>query len=322
MGWLLVIAGLYATSFGWVSARKFGEAWRDLTLESGSGALDESLACDLVSDFVGLNEYRRKVKCQGELVVTGEAARLAGVKVDWEDRTYCLARVPGWKVLRAVKGVPCFPTPPPEPSRAIESEQERVTVFTRALMTQRLEGIRMAMTSEVRPRKCAQGTRARRSDIPLLEFELLQGGGSESWAFLSTGWLRDAVIKGDFDSLLTASERWATGRPWVAVVTSASRKEPVGGLLDARFIHGELTGTMTVIDAEAGELLCEAPFSFQSSGTLKPLPRQRWARLDFGPLREIATKERVDADLEERFRAAALKTINEMTGYHAWPSLH
>ena len=318
LGWLLAIALLYATSFGWLTARKFREAWREIALESGE--LDESLACDLVADFVVQNESGRKVrKCEGELVVIGAAARLSGVTVDWEDRSYCLARAPGWRALRVTQGVPCFPTPPPDVDRVLESEQQRVAAWTRSTLQARLAAIRMAMTSKVRPSKCAQGMRARRSDIPLLEFELLQGGDTSlSWPLLSTAWLRDAVLKDDAGALLKAADRWAMGRPWVAVITSASRESALGGPAFYKpFRRGSLTGTMTVIDAEVGELLCEVPFAFESSATLAPLPGRLLGLARF----DAPTNERVQTDFQERFKAAALKTLNEMTGYQAWPAL-
>ena len=85
LGWLLLVAALYASAFGWLSVRHLREVMRgDDPL---SGELDESLACDLVTDFVAERESYRKVKCLGSLVSTSEAARLAGVKVDWDERT-------------------------------------------------------------------------------------------------------------------------------------------------------------------------------------------------------------------------------------------
>lgn len=325
MGWLLVVAALYASAFGWFTPRKLRDAWRGENALLGE--LDESLACDLVSDFVAVNEYRRKVKCNGALDVTGDAARF-GVKVDWEDRTYCLARTPGWTVLRHTNGVPCFPSPPPDPSQPIASENERVIAAVTTQFAGRLAGIRAAMNSEVRPPGCGKRKkRTPRNDVPLLEFELLQGdGGDEGWAFLSTSWLREAVVKGDRGSLLTAAQRWGRGRPWVAVVTSATRLEARSGLglgKDRGWERGRLTGTMTLVDAEAGELLCEAPFQFENSATLPPLPKPYGKRrFEIAPILELPTSERVRADLEARYHAAAMRTLNEMTGYDAWPSTY
>lgn len=329
VGWLLVVASLYASAFGWFTPRKLREAWRGKNALTGE--LDESLACDLVSDFVAVNEFRRKVKCNGALDVTDDAARF-GVKVDWEVRTYCLARTPGWTVLRHTKGVPCFPSPPPDPSQAIASEHERVTATVTTQLASRLEGIRAAMASDTRPLKCAKRTgpeSARRpgslrNDVPLLEYELLQGdGGDEAWAFLSSSWLRDAVVRGDQPALLTAAQRWGHGRPWVAVVTSAARLQAQARLGLGGWARGRLTGTMTLIDAEARELLCEAPFEFESSATLPPLPKPYGKkRFDLAPVLDLPTRERVQSDFEARYRSAAMRTLNEMTGYDAWPSTY
>ena len=326
MGWLLVVAALYASAFGWFTPRKLREAWRGENALLGE--LDASLACNLVSDFVAVNEYRRKVKCNGALDVMGDAARLS-VQVDsWEDRTYCLARTPGWQVLRHANGVPCFPSPPPDPTRAIASEAERVTATVTTQFASRLEGIRAAMNNEARPPKCAKGKPGTRKEVPLLEFELLQGdGGDEGWAFLSTGWLREAVVKGDKGSLLTAAQRWSRGRPWVAVVTSATRAQAQAalgvGTARGTWAKGRFTGTMTLVDAEAGALLCEAPFEFESSATLPPLPKPYGKkRFEIAPILDLPTSERIRADFEARYHAAAMRTLHEMTGYDAWPSTY
>jgi hypothetical protein len=323
MGWLLVVASLYASAFGWFTPRKLREAWRGENALLGE--LDESLACDLVADFVGVNEYRRKVKCNGALDVTGDAARF-GVRVDWEDRTYCLARTPGWQVLRHTNGVPCFSSPPPDPTQPIASENERVTATVTTQFASRLEGIRAAMQSDTRPPKCRKRKGATRNDVPLLEFELLQGdGGDEEWAFLSSSWLRDAVVKGDKGSLLTAAQRWGRGRPWVAVVTSATRSQAQAalgvGMARGTRARGRLTGTMTLVDAEAGELLCEAAFEFESSATLPPLPKPYGKRrFEIAPILDLPTSERVRSDFEARYHSAAMRTLNEMTGYDVWPT--
>jgi hypothetical protein len=318
----LLVAALYGSAFGWLSERKLREVMRGD--DQLNGELDEYLACDLVTDFVLARESYRKVKCQGALEVTGWAARFVGVKVDWEERTYCLARTPKWTVLRSSKGVPCFPNPPPDPSQALASEDERVMARVTAQVNGRLAGIRTAMASRVRPAKCTKRKSTQHNDVPLLEYELLQGDGrSEDWAFLSSTWLRDAVIRGDRDSLLTAVERWDRGRPWVAVVTSASREQAMSGVGRGGFMRGRLTGTITLVDAEAGELLCEAPFEFESSVALPQVPNvfgKKNYRL--APIIDQPTQERVRSDFEARYKSAAMKTLNEMTGYDAWPSVY
>lgn len=325
IGWLLLVAALYASSFGMFSPRGFRDAWRGP--DALNGKLDESLACDLVTDFVLQSEGRRKVKCGELLEVTGSAARLSEVKVDWEWRTYCLARTPRWTVLRHSRGVPCFPSPPPDQSRALESERERVIAVARGELADRLDGIRRAMGSEVRPARCAQVRKTHHEDVPLLEYELLLGGGGDlHWAFLSTPWLRDAVVKDGPAEVLAAAERWSTLRPWVAVITSTTREQAMAGLgkglLGPGRVRGRLTGTMTLVDAAIGELLCEAPFSFESSATLAAPPRPGSRKgPDLSALLDFPSQERVNADFEGRYNTAVMLKLGEMTSNGAWPTL-
>lgn len=322
MGWLLLVAALYAAALGWLSPRNLREAWRGP--DALTGELDVSLACDLVTDFVDATEYRRKVECGDLLEVTGDAARFSGVLVGREPRTYCLARLPQWQVLRQTRGVPCFPTRP-DPARPAAFEHERVAEYAKTQLARRLEAIRQAMTSEVRPLKCTPRAHSKAGSLPLLEFELLQAGAAdEAWAFLSTKWLRAAVVEGGPEAILTATERWSEGRPWVAVITSSTRKPamlgPGGGMLG--WTRGQLTGTMSIVDAEAGELLCEAPFQFESSRTLLPPlpPLEKKGRFEISPNLVRPTSARVREDFEERSRLAAERAVNELTSYAAWPA--
>ena len=278
-------------------------------------------------------EPHTKVGCSKLAVeVAGEVARVAEVKVGWEERNYCLARTPRWQVLRHVKGVPCFPTPPEDRTRAVTSENERVVAAVTAQFTARLEGIRQAMASQVRPRKCAGVASSNHSDVPVLEFELLQqDSGVAGWEFLSTPWLRAAVLeRGNTEGLLEAAEKWRRGRPWVAVVTSATREPASAGIdpqlhlrLPTFWQRGRLTGTLSLIDAEAGALLCEAPFSFESSQTLPSLPILYGKRdRAIAPILDIPTEARVHADFEARFHSAVMTTLNEMTAFKVWPALY
>lgn len=311
MGWLLLVAGLYASAFGWLSPRALRDRWRGP--DALSGELTESLACDLVRDFVQQTEAG-EVECRGALVVSGAVARLEDTRVDLERRTWCLARVPKWAVLRHTKGGPCFPTPPDDLARPLESERERLVAWAQARLAARLEGIRVAMRSEARPRKCAPGERGESGEVPLLEFELLDGRGEARWSFLSTSWLREAVVSPTPANALAALEHWGALRPWVAVVTSSAREEAqrIGG--------GHLQGTLTLVDAQAGTLRCEAPFAFDSGPAIRlPEGLPQFGTTRRTPVRPQLTEDRVRADFEARYRTAATHVLNEMTSWDAWP---
>ncbi len=324
LGYLLVVPVLYLAAFDWLTVRKLRDSWRGS--DALNGELDESLACDLAKDFVKLNgDSYSKVLCKGELVVSGDVARLTNVQANWNPHTFCFARTPRWQVLRSDEGVPCFGSPPPDLSRPLESEHERVMEAAITLLNDRLAGVRRAMESAERPEKCTAHRRSTRGDVPLLEFELLQGQGAESWSFLSTPWLREAVVKGDEASLLSVAQHWRELRPWVAVVTSAARVEPHGGSLITPWKHGSLMGTMTLVDAEAGTLLCEVPFTFESSATIERPPspsKYGKSRINIEPIQTVQTDAEVRADLQRRYESAATRTINLMTTYDAWPSFH
>lgn len=331
LGWLLLVPALYASAFQWITLRKLRDAWRGP--DALTGTLDRSLACDLVSDFIAKDENRRHVKCEGALTVLGDGggASLSGVQVDWEQRTYCLARAPHWTVLRVVRSMPCFATPPPDLAHPIESERERVQLTATARMGDQLAGIRTAMTSDVRPATCPPRTRDQHgAEVPVLEYELLQGGvGDPAWSFLSTSWLRAAVVAEKEsgpalkDALLDASERWAPELPWVAVVTSQSRTEPRAGLALKPWTRGQLSGTLALVDAAKGELLCEVPFSFKSSDTLeRPRPSSYKSRLNIAPIFDIETDDRIQADFKRRYDSEATRVLNVMSSYGVRPSMH
>ncbi len=317
----MVVPALYLAAFDVLTMRTLREVWRGS--DALNGELDESLACDLAKDFVKQSDSFSAVLCKGELVVLGDVARLSNVQVNWNPHTYCFARTPRWQVLRRDQGIPCFGTPPPDLSRARESEHERVMEVARTQLNDRLDGVRRAMASNVRPAQCQVHRRSNRGDVPVLEFELLQGEGAESWSLLSTPWLRKAVVNRDEPSLLSAAEHWGAVRPWVAVVTSASRVEPQGGSLISPWVRGRLSGTLTLVDAEAGTLLCEAPFSFESSATIeRPKPQYGKGRINIEPIVTVQTDADVRADFKKRYESAATRTLNEMTAYDAWPSFH
>jgi hypothetical protein len=322
LGWLLLVPALYLTAFQKVTLRSLRDAWRGPNALLGE--LDESLACDLVTDFVrAQNEFARRVTCEGQVVASRDVATLTNVKVDWETRSYCLARTPSWTVLRTTGVMPCFPTPPPDLNRAVASEQERLTTAATNQMRERLDGILRAMASELRPAKCARkdGTS---TEVPVLEFELLQGGdGAPAWAFLSTPWLREAVLHDTPPKQLAALERWSQGRPWVAVVTSQHREEARGGSLGTPWKRGRLDGTLSLIDAEAGVLLCEAPFGFTSSASLPPPPKAYGrGRINIAPIVLYETEERVQADFRQRYQSTAMDTLSKLTSYGVRASIY
>jgi hypothetical protein len=310
IGWLLLLGGLYSSAFGWVTPRKVRDALRDPL----NGELDESLACDLVTDFVHVGSPRVKVACAPALVVSGDAARASAVKVDSELRTYCFARVDGWRVLREATGMPCFPTAPEDRLHPLAAERARMAATAQTRLRERLAGVRAAMESEVRPLKCNTRGQAH-GEVPVLEFELLQGSGADEWRFLSTPWLRDAVVKRTPVTELAAADLWGRGRPWVAVVTSASRvSAAMAPESMTEWQRGKLTGTLTLVDAAAGTLLCEAPFEFSSSPKLAPLPRVR-ARNGpvIPPILDLPTEARVTADFHDRYHEA-VRRLDELTG--------
>lgn len=320
-GWLSLVAALYASAFGWLSPRKLRDRWRGP--DALRGELTPSLACDLVTDFVLETESVSDVDCGGAVEVSGDVARLVDTRVRFHRRDWCLARVPQWRVLRATRGVPCFPTPP-DAARPLEAERERVLAWAELELKERLDRIRTAMASDIRPRKCPIGEQGRGGEVPLLEFELLQGPGSVRWSFLSTSWLREAVIGPKPATALVAMERWGELRPWVAVVTSSTREEAQLTSGRARgWSRGRMKGTLTLVDAERGTLRCEAPLSFESSASLMVLPSalpqfgndSRLSPLMGTPL----TEDRVRSDFEARYRSAAATVLNEMTSWDAWP---
>jgi hypothetical protein len=316
IGWLLVVPTLYVTAFDWFSPRNLREAWRG---ESALiGELDETLACDLVTDSVKANEFARKVSCEGELVSLGDAARLENVVVDKEHRSFCLARAPYWVVLRSTRDMPCFPTPPPDYTRPLESERDRVSATAQAQVKEWAEGIRMAMMSTDRPARCPEIKRARHGvEVPMLEYELLQGSGDPAWAFLTTPWLHEALVNPNANSALKVARRWTEERPWVAVITSASREAPKVLGIAKGWGRGQLTGTISLIDAGAGELICERDFSFRSSDSLGPEQQPTFGkrRINIAPIFDLPTEARVQADFKRRYESAAMRTVNEMTSY-------
>ena len=325
----MLVPALYLTAFDWLSPRNLREAWRGP--EALSGELDDTLACDLVTDYVKREEFARKVSCEGELVSLGEVARLPEVIVDKQHRTYCLARAPKWTVLRTTQNMPCFPTPPPDLTRPVESERERVQETAQRQLTEWAEGIRIAMASPTRPSRCPEIKRARLGvEVPLLEYELLQGSGDPAWAFLTTPWLRDGLMNGDAAAVLKAAQRWSDDRGWVAVVTSASRDAPKADALGKglpfahNWLRGQLTGTISLVDAAAGELLCERDFSFRSSDRLEPeyQPTYGKRRLNLAPIFDSPTDARIQADFRRRYDSAALRTVSEMTSYGVRTSLY
>ena len=321
LGWLLVVPALYVAACDSLTLRSLRDLLRGA--DALNEELDASLACDLAKDFVKQSGSYSMVLCQGELVVSGDVARLSNVQVNWNPHTYCFARTPGWQVLRSDRGIPCFGSPPPDLSRPLESEHERLMQAATTQLNERLDGVRRAMASEVRPSKCTTHRRSSRGDVPVLEFELLQSGdGAASWSFLSTPWLREAVVKRDEPSLLAATEHWRVVRPWVAVVTSSARTEPHGGSIITPWARGSLSGTMTLIDAEAGTLLCEAPFSFESSMTIERPAKHGKGRINIEPIVIVHTEAEVRGDFMRRYESAATRTLNEMTGYDAWPAFH
>jgi hypothetical protein len=293
-----------------------------------SGELDDTLACDLVTDYVKREEYARKVSCEGEVVALSDAARLPEVVVDKQHRTYCLARAPRWMVLRTSLSMPCFPTPPPDLTRPIESERERVRATAEDQLNEWAEGIRTAMLSTERRARCPQILKGRHGvEVPLLEYELLQQSGDPSWAFLTTGWLREALVQGGAEAALKAHQKWSHDRPWVAVITSASREAPRVLGLGKGWGRGQLTGTISLVDAAAGQLICERDFSFRSSDSLEPEYQPTYGRrklniMPIMPVLDVPTEARVQADFKRRYESAALRTINEMTSYGVRTSLY
>lgn len=322
LGWLLLVPALYISAFDWLSPRNVRDAWRGP--EALSGELDQTLACDLVTDFVKQNEFARKVSCEGELVSLGDVARLPEVVIDKQHRTYCLARAPVWVVLRTTQNMPCFPTPPPDATRPVESERERVQATAQAQLNEWVDGIRVAMASSDRPARCPTIKRARHGvEVPLLEYELLQSSGDPAWAFLTTPWLREALVKGDSAAVLKANQRWSEERSWVAVVTSSSRDAPQAMTYGKTWLRGQLTGTLSLVDAAAGELLCERDFSFRSSDSLEPeYPTYGKRRINLAPIFQMESEPRIQADFKRRYDSAAQRTVNEMTSYAVRTSLY
>ena len=80
---------------------------------------------------------------------------------------------------------------------------------------------------------------------------------------------------------------------------------------------------MTLVDAATGELLCEAPFSFESSATLAAAPRPSARKgLDLSAILDSPNQARVNADFESRYTTAVMLKLSEMTSNGAWPTLH
>ena len=325
IAWILVVPMLYITAFDWFSPRNVREAWRGP--EALSGELDDTLACDLVTDFVKREEYgTRKVNCEGEVVSLGDVARLPDVVIDKQHRTYCLARAPQWVVLRTTESMPCFPTPPSDFTNPIESERARVREFAQDQLNQWAGGIRTAMMSTDRPARCPQVKSARHGvEVPLLEYELLQqSGGDPSWAFLTTPWLREALVSGGPGAVLQAHQRMSQERAWVAVVTSASREAPQVMGIGKGWGRGQLTGTISLVDAGSGTIICERDFAFRSSDQLEPeVPVYgKRSRINIAPIFDVPTEARVTTDFRRRYDSAAQRTINEMTSYGVRTSLY
>lgn len=310
LGWLVVIGLLYPMSRGVLTARAFRELTRGANPE-----LDESYACDLIADFVAAP--RVPVDCRGSLSIIGDAARLSGVVVNHGNpSTYCLARAgQTWLVLRAAGGVPCFATPPPDLSRPVASERERVEAEAKQMFEARMRVISAALASGASvPERCGARVAA---TVPVLDFDRLTSSVPPGWEFLTTRWLREALDDG---RVVEAVARWP--RPWVAILRVGQRAparllsvlEP--GWSPFKFQPGSLSGTVLLMNAETGEVLCAHPFSARSSERLPSVKRP--SKYDL-PTLETPTIERVETDLQRNFRAELHKVMAEMSGYRLTP---
>jgi hypothetical protein len=108
------------------------------------------------------------------------------------------------------------------------------------------------------------------------------------------------------------------------VITSASREAPKVMGIGKGWGRGQLTGTISLVDANTGTLLCERDFAFRSSDQLEPeIPVYgKRSRLNLAPIFDVPTEARVSADFRRRYESQALRTVQEMTSYAVRTSLY
>lgn len=312
LAWLVAIGLLYPMSRGVLTLRAFRELMRGPNAE-----LDEGYACDLVTDFIAAPRAGVKVQCRGSLSIIGNAARLSGVVMNGSPSTYCLARAgETWLVLRAAGGVPCFATPPPDLSRPLASERERVEAEAKQVFEARMRVISATLASGAPvPERCSDRVW---SAVPVLDFELLTSTVPPGWEFLTTRWLSQALASG---RVVDAVSRWP--RPWVAILRVGQRTparlpsvlEP--GWSPFAFQPGSLAGTLLLMNAETGELLCAHPVSVRSSERLPSIKRA--SKFDLPGL-DAPTPERVELDFQTNYRAELNGVLAKMTGYRVTPA--
>jgi hypothetical protein len=309
-------------------------------LEGKRGALDERVACDLVTEYL----LRTKptsydaVSCTGALQVAGDSAVLAGViaRNGAEPTTLqaCLHRGARWFVLHAEAEVPC---PGVLPATAADADDEArarrdfVEARARAAATAdeqkdaaalagfraRLARVRAALV-ERRHRALACPTfpglpPGERREVPYVDFDLLNAGATRqdhAWEFLTRADLRGLLAPGAGDRRRKAAEVAGAGELVVFVADQrawpeVSVKEGVFSD-DLAYVSGAFTGWLVVVDADTAAVRCEAPFAFANSPKVsirKRGPDKQAARLD----------EVLLDDLRGHFEDAATAVIAKLT---------